>query len=280
MQHSNAQKATNLPEGRFPLWLFNTLKKSFLLCCFILCTQAVKAQITISWTGNVNSDWSNPSNWIPNIVPSGTSYRAFIQNTFNDPVIDESVLLNNIIISDGARLVVDTDGTLTCTGGGGAAVIAVFINQGSVENYGIIEIGSGSLNVQYGLYSDHEFYNYPGSYLEIGSSKGGGIFSVGSFINEGGEIAIGNQGDIEGVGIIVEGGQFTNRAFTLGVVQDGIINIDNTDDDAVCVNSGGTFSQGNDSARLFIGANSTIPGNGIKVFGFFFARGTQCSPLN
>ncbi len=65
------------------------LRKQFKRCCrgmvlgFILSLDFASAQTTRTWTGAVNNDWFNATNWSPNGVPAGNDIVNFASGTIN-----------------------------------------------------------------------------------------------------------------------------------------------------------------------------------------------------
>jgi hypothetical protein len=59
------------------------------------------------WTGNISDSWHEPLNWSPEGVPSSTDAVTIRAESFNQPVVKESVTINNITIEDFAVLTLD-----------------------------------------------------------------------------------------------------------------------------------------------------------------------------
>lgn len=59
------------------------------------------------WTGNLSDSWHDPLNWSPEGVPSATDAVVIRAESFNQPVVRESVTINNITINDFAVLTLE-----------------------------------------------------------------------------------------------------------------------------------------------------------------------------
>lgn len=69
----------------------------------------------VNWTGALNSDWQNATNWSGGVVPS-VSNNVAILPVLNQPVINENGFTHHLILSPDTRLVVNTTGTLRVEG--------------------------------------------------------------------------------------------------------------------------------------------------------------------
>jgi hypothetical protein len=71
----------------------------------------------ITWTGAVNSDWNNPGNWNPNIIPGGSDNISIPvrpnQPTFLSP---GNGLVRSVVMSSGATLTIPTGYKVTVNG--------------------------------------------------------------------------------------------------------------------------------------------------------------------
>jgi hypothetical protein len=84
------------------------------------------------WIGDISTSWSDPQNWSPNTLPTGSD-GIVIPVTTNKPVISSpSAITGNLNIAEGATLTVTESGTLTVSG-----------DLSSVNNGLIIESGAG-----------------------------------------------------------------------------------------------------------------------------------------
>ena len=72
---------------------------------------------SISWTGNVDSDWNKPGNWNLAMVPTSL-YDVTIPDTPNDPVITTSntVFCHNLNIQNGGNLTINAGKSMVVYG--------------------------------------------------------------------------------------------------------------------------------------------------------------------
>lgn len=100
----------------------------------------------ITWTGESNTAWENPCNWLPVQVPT-TSDNIIIASATNYPVIADGILaeVKSLVMETDTRLTIDYGGSLAIDGasGIGADIDGRLINNGtfSVDNtggYGIL----------------------------------------------------------------------------------------------------------------------------------------------
>jgi len=158
----------------------------------VILSYGVAAQST--WTGAVNSDWNNAGNWSAGVPGAGTN--VIIPDVTNDPVISTAgAIARNITILSGALLTVNASGSLSING----SFTDGFVNQGTVQNHGLINIGNTSAVGTRCLVNESLFYNNPGAQINI-DRVGSGMRAVD---NVGGTFT--NQGSIH-VGGVTEGG--------------------------------------------------------------------------
>lgn len=70
---------------------------------------------TCTWTGNLNTDWNNASNWASGLKPASTT-NVIIQAGTYHPVITEAVTCKNLTINASAQLEIAYTGRLIVTG--------------------------------------------------------------------------------------------------------------------------------------------------------------------
>lgn len=87
-----------------------------------------------TWTGNVNSDWTNSGNWSGG-VPGSNSTPTIPGNRPNQPVITSSVTVKDIQIGD-------WNNPVTLTVDGGSLTVKEDVN---IVNYGELKMLSGSI---------------------------------------------------------------------------------------------------------------------------------------
>jgi hypothetical protein len=70
------------------------------------------------WTGSSGNNWHTPDNWNPSVVPDQDSY-VIIPSSGSQPVVSSvNVIVNNLVIGNGAELTVNSDRRLTIRSGG------------------------------------------------------------------------------------------------------------------------------------------------------------------
>jgi len=171
-----------------------------------------------TFTGLVDSDYSNPGNWDNGLPAAGNDatipdgLTAFITASLN---VDYNLIVNGIITNNSAGVIITIDGTLysdgTIDSGQGIINNGVFTNDGdfyldgTVDNYGDF-VNEGSFFV--GLSSDGTFNNYNSgtidNYLYIT------IFPEGVIYNEGVITNNLTDGLIDNFGVINNMGDFYN----------------------------------------------------------------------
>lgn len=72
--------------------------------------------LPVVWTGEVNSAWSDPNNWNPNIVPDSTNSITISADAPNDPYLPEDIQVVELVVEPGASITSDADVNLTVTG--------------------------------------------------------------------------------------------------------------------------------------------------------------------
>ncbi len=66
------------------------------------------APTTPVWNGSVDSNWNNPLNWTPNVVPNGCAMNVIIPNLPIDPVINIPVSIGDVTINANAHLTINS----------------------------------------------------------------------------------------------------------------------------------------------------------------------------
>jgi fibronectin-binding autotransporter adhesin len=93
---------------------------------------------SITWTGAVNTDWFNPANWSPAVVPNASNDVDFTAFFTNAPTINASTAINDLDVSSGRTITVQNGVTLSI---GGNAVLG-----GTIAGPGTVAMtGSGGL---------------------------------------------------------------------------------------------------------------------------------------
>lgn len=60
--------------------------------------------LPVVWTGQENSQWENPNNWNPNIIPDSTSSVTISASAPNIPYISNDIAVNELVVEPGASL--------------------------------------------------------------------------------------------------------------------------------------------------------------------------------
>lgn len=159
-----------------------------LLLTFLFFGAAGKLCAQLTWTGATSNDWGIAANWSPAGLPS-TSTNVIIPNTTNKPVVSASgPEAKTVTVQSGGVLTITATGRLFIYGGSSAGIV----NQGTVNNNGIIDIGltSGG-STDYGIQNSSVFNNNAGAQLNIDRSNVTGIHAVSNTFNNAGTIAMG-----------------------------------------------------------------------------------------
>src|SRR5690606_37293095 len=104
------------------------------------------------WNGAVSSNWATAGNWSAG-VPLASS-DVIIPNVTNDPVISAAgAVAKSVTVQSGGMITISASGTLSING----AVDYGLLNQGIVQNNGILNIGNVSEGGQTGLVNEGTF---------------------------------------------------------------------------------------------------------------------------
>ncbi len=209
-----------------------------IFCCFVVAgSQFINAQTT--WTGNVNSDWSNAGNWTAGI-PDANDSVTIPDVATNDPEIKAgtNAFAKSIKVEQGGALTIENTGSLTIDDSDNDGIL----NEGTVDNFGKILIISITSFFPNGIYNKGFFNNLPSGEIEIEEVLyGSGIWNEnpnpfipsGFFTNEG-IISIGKE-DIGDSGI-KNLSWFSNLAG--GEIKFGDCDIYSIDNSATFINEG------------------------------------------
>jgi len=163
------------------------------------------------WVGNHNSDWNNPLNWLPQILPDSV---ATVSTELNQPIISSgTVSYNDVIINNGSHVKINGSGELKVTG--------------KIINNGVLDVTDGtvslegsdsSISITSGTFKSNSVKNLkinkPGKFVSLadtlkvtgtisptaGSLKTNGVLILKSTVDADASIAEGNSagGYIEG----------------------------------------------------------------------------------
>ncbi len=78
-------------------------------------TRVTLIEQQLTWNGSVSTDWNNPNNWTPNIVPLECQ-GITIPLTSNPPLITDVITIKELNISSGSSVVVPIGATLNVSG--------------------------------------------------------------------------------------------------------------------------------------------------------------------
>lgn len=108
-----------------------------------LCVDDISVcEAVATWNGSVSSDWNNPLNWTPGLIPNAYQSVVIPQGMLHDPVINAASLsFMELTINSGATVTVSGNSTISVAGD------IIIQNGGSLNNSGMIRI-SGNLDVQ------------------------------------------------------------------------------------------------------------------------------------
>jgi hypothetical protein len=208
-----------------------------------------------TWTGAVSTNWNTAANWTAGVPTAALD--AFIPDVVNDPVISATAgLAKSVNVQPGGSLTIAVTGSLTINGNFGRGIV----NQGTVQNNGVITIGNVSALGASGIRNEAIFNNNAGAQINIdrAAASEAALDNVsGSFTNKG-TITIG-AGAASGQYGISNTATFSNTG--------GQIKIDRVTALAL-YNYTGTFTN---AAGITIGANAaSAVGYGIQNYAAFY----------
>ena len=166
----------------------------------VFCLGFLSADAQKLWTGTVDNNWSNPLNWAGFSLPGTNSRVEILGGAPHQPSINSSsVTIRSITIESGATLTVNSGSSLTLNTTDHDALL----NEGTVENYGVIDINrpSGSGDVD-GIENTGTFNNQLTASISIdevsdaGISNSGGTFNNHGRIDIGADVPVGSNWDI------------------------------------------------------------------------------------
>ncbi len=162
----------------------------------------------VEWDGEVSTDWTDPLNWCPNVVPTSADYVTIGNvDAPNYPVIDSDVGTIISLSIVGGSLTINETGTISLdnsTGHGLVMVEGILTNNGNIFISNIEEIG-------FFCFSGGDKTIHNNGTIEISGTGDEGIklsFSVTFNNNNGGIISIEDTG-LDG--LLVEGGADFNN---------------------------------------------------------------------
>ena len=99
----------------------------------------------ITWTGSASTDWGNPANWSPAVLPSSPT-NVTIPNVANDPVVNlgstDPATANDVTVESGAVLTINSGKVLNASGN--VQLTGNFSNAGALTCSGTLTLGGSS----------------------------------------------------------------------------------------------------------------------------------------
>ncbi len=226
-----------------------SIKNQCLLFSLLLFTGVLAAQT--NWTGAVSTDWAEPGNWTAGVPDANDNVT--IPDLTNDPVIAASgALAKSVQIATGAMLTVQAGASLSIN-----ALTTGLINEGTLENYGLISIGETFFLGNTGLENKGTFHNKPGAELKIDQSLMSALVNSSTgVLNNAAKITIGS--------IYSAGNWGINNAGTCSNTAGGEIRINKTN--VAGLTNSGTFTN---NAAITIGAAAGVGNVGLENAGTF-----------
>jgi len=208
--------------------------------------------VTRTWTGMTSTDWHTASNWNPACVPTAST-DVKIPNVTNDPVINAAAVAKTVHVLSGGSLTINATKSLTINGSfPDAGNTQAMKNEGTVNNSGLLSIGSSTSSGEYGLLNLSTVYNNTGGEIAISNSTTTGLYNkTGVFSNIAAKITIGAVAGVGDVGL--------NNESTFNNNTGGEINIDNSNN-AGLSNQSGTFTN---AAKITIGSLAGVGDVGL-----------------
>lgn len=124
----------------------------------------IRVTVTTSniWSGSISSDWNVAGNWSAG-VPDATNF-IIIPDVTNDPNINNSVAIQGLKIETGGLLNIESTGTLTINGSQTGQGI---LNQGTIQNNGILNVGSTTSTGPIGIRNEGTINNNSGGTVNV-----------------------------------------------------------------------------------------------------------------
>jgi len=72
--------------------------------------------LPVVWEGTENSQWENPNNWNPNIIPDSTNSVTISASAIHDPYISTNIAVEELVVEPGATLNTSPDILLNVNG--------------------------------------------------------------------------------------------------------------------------------------------------------------------
>ncbi|MEM0992473.1 MAG: hypothetical protein AAGI49_05520, partial [Bacteroidota bacterium] len=264
-------------------------KFSVLFLFFLFAFQSLSYAATITWTGDVSSEWFNAGNW-SSTIPQPSDDVIIPAGRPNDPVVEFFTQIASMTVESGATVTIISS-TLSINNASGVGLD----NSGTINNAATINIqnttDNGIFNQSGASFTNDGVIFIAGSLSSVGSN---GILNEGTGtqfqnnnridIRQAGANALQNQGGAQftnAVGATINIGQTTATISGDGIVNlssgttftnSGTILIDKISNNGI--SNEGTFNNAANSV-LNIGQNDgNIGANGILNFDSFINSGT------
>ncbi|MES2776942.1 MAG: hypothetical protein V4722_22385 [Bacteroidota bacterium] len=204
-----------------------------------------------NWTGAVSTAWNTAGNWSAGVPDAADDVT--IGNVTNDPVISvANAVAKSVTVQTSGLLTISAAGSLTING----ATTQGFLNRGTVQNNGTINIGNTSAVGTYGLNNETTFNNNIDAQLNINRSGSSALYNTSGNLTNAGTISIGALASAGTNGISLVAGSITNNS-------DAQIFVDRATTYAILSNNGSFNNAG------FIDIGS-LAGGGDMVYGIGF----------
>ncbi|MBK9337212.1 MAG: right-handed parallel beta-helix repeat-containing protein [Lewinellaceae bacterium] len=223
------------------------------------------------WTGCTSTDWHTTTNWLDGSVPT-TADDVNIPNVTNDPVISAAAVAKSVHVQTSGALTINAGASLTVNGSfSDAGATQALKNDGTLDNSGILIIGSTTPSGQNGLVNTGVFNNNTGGEMTASRASTRGIFNSGTFTNYAKiTLGVGAGSDVGPTGVLNTAGTFSNSGCTA---------LFRVNTNAVITTSGGTFTNSgsiieNATGNSIISTNSGFVQN-LNGGSFFIGSGNS-----
>ncbi|MEQ1746214.1 MAG: HYR domain-containing protein [Saprospiraceae bacterium] len=224
---------------------------------------------TDTWTGCVSTDWHTAGNWADGSVPTAAD-DVKIPNVTNDPIIGAAAVAQSVHVQTSGALTINAGASLTVNGSfSDAGATQALKNDGTLDNSGILIIGSTTPSGQNGLVNTGVFNNNTDGEMTASRASTRGIFNSGTFTNYA-KITLGVGSGVGPTGVFNTAGTFSNSGCTA---------LFRVNTNAVITTSGGTFTNSgsiieNATGNSIISTNSGFVQN-LNGGSFFIGSGNS-----
>jgi hypothetical protein len=179
--------------------------RNLLLAGLFVCSAfSLHAQTT--WTGANSADWNTATNWSAGVPDAADDVT--IPNITPAPILSTAAVAKSVRVQSGASLSIAAAGSLAINGSTGTG----FTNNGTLTNAGNLLIGNESNVAGVGVDNSGTINNNTGGHIQIDRTGSHAVTVSGSGVfNNASLIQIGSLATVNGQGIAVTGGTFTNN---------------------------------------------------------------------